>query len=170
MKKSILFLVFLGISTVLFAQESNHGKQIWAKSILNQDAPKIEVEKWLTDAPDTKGKLVLVDFWATWCGPCIKVIPKLNEWQKKYKDDLVIIGISDETEEKVLSMKEPILEYASAIDTKKTLSKALEIKGIPHVMLISPEGKVIWEGFPSLAEHELTEEVLQKLIAKYKQK
>lgn len=163
-------LALIGSSSFVMAQESNNGKQLWAKSILNEDAPKIEVEKWLTEAPDTQGKFVLVDFWATWCGPCIKVIPKLNEWQKKYKDDLVIIGISDETEEKVRGMKEPVLEYASAIDTKKTLSKQLEIKGIPHVMLISPQGKVIWEGFPSLEGHQLSEEVLVKLIEKYKQK
>ena len=170
MRKSFLLLAFIGVSHLLMAQESNHGKQLWAKSVLNETAPKIEYEKMLSAEPDFKNKFVLIDFWATWCGPCIQVIPKLNDWSKKYKDDLVILGISDETEEKVRSMKEPVIEYASAIDTKATLKKALEVKGIPHVMLISPQGKVIWEGFPSLSGHELTEEVLQNLIEKYRQK
>ena len=52
------------------------------------------VEKWLTDAPDLNGKFVLVDMWATWCGPCRRSIPHLNELYAKFKDRLVVIGLS----------------------------------------------------------------------------
>ena len=166
-KKSIITSIMILFVGFAFAQESNNDKKLWAKSILNQKAPQIAVEKWLSDQPRTEGKFILVDFWATWCGPCIRVIPKLNEWHKEFSDNLVIIGLSDEKEEVIQNKKEIKIDYFSAIDTKKTLNKELEVKGIPHCILIDPEGRGRWEGFPTLTGHELTKEVLKDLIAKY---
>ncbi|MDL2319871.1 TlpA family protein disulfide reductase [Alistipes sp. OttesenSCG-928-B03] len=170
MKKTLLFAAAMLVSLSAFAQESNNGKKLWAKSVLNEKAPILVVEKWLGDAPETEGKFVIVDFWATWCGPCKKAIPEMNEFSKKFKDDLVVIGLSDETEEQVKAMTSPVIEYYSAIDTQKRMSNALEVKGVPHVIVIDPEGIVRWEGFPTLQGHELTEEVIAGLIAKYKKK
>lgn len=95
-------------------------------------------------------------------------IPKLNEFAKQFKKNLIVIGISDESAEKVKQMKEPIIEYYSAIDTKATMKKALGVTGIPHVILIDPQGIVRWEGFPFLEGHELTADVIKNLIKKYK--
>ncbi|QES87328.1 TlpA family protein disulfide reductase [Rhizosphaericola mali] len=169
MQKAILILFSLfTITTVIHAQESNNGKQLWAKSYLNKKAPQLQVEKWLTAQPDTAGKFILVDFWATWCGPCRKFIPSLNEFQKKFKDHLVVMGISNESEEVVHKMKTPVIEYSEAIDPKDRTSKELEIQGIPHVLLIDPKGIVRWEGFPSLQGNKLTEQTIATLIEKYK--
>lgn len=168
MNRIIACLAFLLCCLAGTAQESNNGKQLWAKSFLNRKAPELKVEKWLTAQPDTRGKFVLIDFWATWCGPCRKAIPELNELQKQFKDRLVVIGISDEKEEKVKGMKEPAIAYSSAIDTQASMKKALEVKGIPHVILIDPQGIVRWEGFPLLEGHELTADVVKALIEKYK--
>lgn len=171
MKKLILSIIAVAISfNVSIAQESNNGKEIWAKSLLNQKAPKIEVEKWVGETPNMDGKFVLLEFWATWCGPCRKAIPKLNEMQKTFKDKLVIIGLTDEPYEMVADWLSPKIEYSSAVDTRKILKDQLAVVGVPHAILISPKGDVIWEGFPLLPGHELTVDVMKSLIEKYSSK
>jgi len=142
-------------------------KQMWAKSFLNQKAPELVVEQWLSDEPDTEGKFVLIDFWATWCGPCNKAIPELNKWYNKYKDQMVVVGLSDESEKRVSLMKEPVMEYFSAIDTQRRLKNTYQVRGIPHVVLMDPEGIVRWEGFPFLKGNELTDQVLEDIFSKY---
>ena len=142
-------------------------KNLYATNDLRgKKAPEFVVEKVLTDKPDREGKVVLVDFWATWCGPCRALIPELNEFQEKFKDDLVVIGVSDEPEGKVRGfLRNTKVTYTQAVDTKARMKKALGVKGIPHVMIISTDGIVRWQGFPGSAEDPLTEDVIRQIIA-----
>ncbi len=142
-------------------------KTIYAKSFINKPAPKFLVEEWLTEEPSRKGKMVLIDFWATWCGPCLQAIPELNRFQRTFPDRLVVIGISDETADEVRAHKGAKIHYAVAIDPKQRMYDELKIRGIPHMILIDPLGIVRWEGFPFLKGHELTEEVLDDLLDTY---
>ncbi len=145
-------------------------KQIWAESYLGKKAPALVVEKWLGNKPQTIGKFLLLDFWATWCGPCRRAIPELNEIHRQLGDRVTVIGISDESEEVVRKMKEPRIEYAVAIDTKARMKGKLQVTGIPHVILIDPSGVVRWEGFPLLESDPLTLKVVADIVAAYSPK
>jgi len=137
--------------------------KLHAKSFLDQPAPALQVEQWLSPEPDTAGKFVLVDFWATWCGPCRASIPHLNALADQFKDRLVVIGLSNETEAAVRKMTNPSIKYSVAIDTQRRTSSDVEVRGIPHTLLIDPKGIVRFEGHPS----SLNERTLASLLDKY---
>ena len=167
MNKALTLIIIL-FSINLFSQEVQ--KPLYAKSFIDQKAPDFYVTQWLSAKPEMKGKFVLIDFWATWCGPCRKAIPEMNNFSKVFKDELVVIGISSESEVVIKKMATPVIEYYSAIDSTRSMEKILEIKGIPHVILIDPEGYVRWQGFPLLPGFELTENVIKDILIKYSKK
>lgn len=136
--------------------------KIYARSVRGQVAPVFEFEKWLTPAPDTAGKFVLIDFWATWCGPCRRSIPELNDFQAKYGKQLVIIGISNESEDDVNKMTTPKIDYSVAIDTQSRSLRSLAVTGIPHCILIDPKGIVRYEGMPGYLDDAKLEHFLKK--------
>lgn len=142
-------------------------KQLFAKNDLrNKKAPALHVEKWISEKPELKDKVVLYDFWATWCGPCKRLIPELQSWQKKFEGDLVVVGISDEKEPTVRAFYDKQkISYPMAIDTKGKMKSVLKVEGIPHVMVVGSDGVVRWQGLPNSPEDTLTEEKLAQIIA-----
>ena len=64
-------------------------------------------------------------------------------------------------------MKNPKIQYYSAIDTKKRLKRIYQVKGIPHCVIINPNGIVVWEGWPQQQGFELTEQTIDNLIKNY---
>jgi cytochrome c biogenesis protein CcmG, thiol:disulfide interchange protein DsbE len=143
-------------------------KQLFATNDLRgKEAPPLHVESWVTgDAPDTKGKVVLIDFWATWCPPCRELIPELNELKKKFGDDLVVIGITNEPPEKVKSfMKTHPIEYNIGSDESDKMNSVIGIQGIPHALVITPDNIVRWQGLPNFGDDPLTADKIAKIIA-----
>jgi thiol-disulfide isomerase/thioredoxin len=121
------------------------------------------VDQWLTPPPMVDGKFVLVEFWTTWAEPCRKAVSHLNELQAKFKDQLVVIGLSNENEEDIRKMTSPHMDYSVGTDTQARTWNMIGVEGIPHVILIDPQNTVRFEGQPDY----LTEKGLTNLIARY---
>lgn len=93
-----------------------------------------------------KGKVVLLDFWASWCVPCIKSMPHLKELQAKYKDKgFEIIGISIDSKEDAWRKKvaELNLPWAQYLDTFREGSNKYLVTAIPHTVLLAADGSII---------------------------
>jgi len=117
--------------------------------MVGQKVPDLKLD-YIGNKPDVQGKPMILEFWATWCGPCKQSIPHLNQIHKKYKDKgLVILGVTDENEATVRGFTKKVpIDYASATDPGGKLSKDFGVQGIPHAVLVKKSGEIAWEGHP----------------------
>ena len=94
---------------------------------------------------DLKGKVVLVNFWATWCPPCRKEMPDLQALYDKYKDEgLVVLSISDEEAAKVNPfIAERKITYPVLLDPGRKVNGAYVVEGIPKTFVYDREGKLV---------------------------
>jgi thiol-disulfide isomerase/thioredoxin len=118
-------------------------------------APELQVGEWLNGRPDARGKVVVIDFWATWCPPCRASIPHLNKLADEFREDVVCIGLSNETPQRFaqgldrykLSMD--AFRYPVALDPSGKMQRAVRVSGIPHVIVMSTDWVVRWQGHPA---------------------
>lgn len=101
-------------------------------------------------ANGTENKLYFVDFWATWCGPCIHVSKYLKSLQMQYPDDFYIVSLTQENPEVVKKfMKKHRTGLAVAIDYEGEMFKKNNISSLPYGILYNALGKKLWEGHPA---------------------
>jgi len=94
---------------------------------------------------DFKGKYIVLDFWGTWCGSCIKGFPKLKEYYSKYKDKIEFIGIDcrDEIEPWRKAIAKYELEWTNLYSKDEVITANYGITGYPTKFLIDKEGKIV---------------------------
>lgn len=131
-------------------------------------APALHIAEWVKgDAVDTleEGSVYMVEFWATWCGPCIRGMPHLSELQKEYGDQgFQIIAVSSEdargnnldTVRDMVEQKGDVMSYTIAFDegrkTNDAWMRAANQRGIPASFLVDKQGNIAWIGHPMLAD------------------
>jgi thiol-disulfide isomerase/thioredoxin len=126
-------------------------------------APALKVEKWVKGEPVTEfqqGKVYVIEYWATWCGPCRAAMPHNSEVQKKFKDKgVTVIGMTSvdpnnslEAVEKMVKDKGDVMSYTVAWDserkTNEAYMKAAGQNGIPCAFVVDKQSKIAWIGHP----------------------
>jgi len=143
-------------------------------------APALKVAKWFKGTPVEKleaGKVYVVEFWATWCGPCRTTIPHLTELAHKHAGKATFIGVSvwerpkEQTNEAIFALVEPFvqemgdkMDYSVAADgIEKTMATtwmtAAEQGGIPCAFIVGRDGRIAWIGHPATMDKPLEDVV-----------
>ncbi len=136
---------------------------------LGKPAPPLSVEKIVQPAEGTnatwralRGKVVVLEFWATWCGPCVAAISHLNELADTFKDRPVqFIAVTDEPEALVRQFltRKPMRAWV-ALDTDRSMFQAYGVEGIPRTIVVDGRGVVVADTHPTMLNAEALENVL----------
>lgn len=111
--------------------------------------------------PGVRGKVVVIERWATWCPPCVASIPHINKLFEKYsdRDDFQIVGVTNETDQAKIRafMAEHDMRYPVAVDSKGVVGAGYPSSGIPNATIIGRNGRVFWNGHPMGMDAPLAE-------------
>ncbi len=177
--------ILLVAATCLLASLVSPAARAEATLGIGSKAPSIDIEHWLQDGKGffkpvkkfEKGKVYVVEFWATWCGPCVMSMPHLAELQNQYRGENVqIISVSDEEVEEVKeflarenkelkkTFEEITSAYSLTTDPDRSVYKdymeAANQQGIPTAFIVGKTAQVEWIGHPMEME-----EPLQQVVA-----
>ncbi len=133
-------------------------------------APPLRVREWLKGTPVSQlenGKIYLLEFWATWCRPCIAEMPHLSKLARKYRDKITVISVDifereTTTIQAIRAFVDSMgyrMDYNVAADDSNFMASAwinaLADPSIPHSFIINAEGKLAWTGHPSKLDEVL---------------
>ncbi|MBZ0202813.1 MAG: TlpA family protein disulfide reductase [Ignavibacteria bacterium] len=167
-RAALLLFALLNCFPFIFAQS---GTKVGDK------APNMTVEEWLKGDPVTSfesGKVYLVEFWGTWCGPCIANIPHLSAIQEKYSSkDLIVIGVAShefdgrEKLDKFMLKRGDEMKYRVASDTDLSMQNDWDGASgsnfrLPICFIVNKSGNIVFVGHP---EDEGLEGMIEKSVS-----
>ena len=123
------------------------------------------------DLASLKGKVVYLDFWASWCGPCKQSFPFMNELQSRFGADgfeVVAVNLDAKRGDADKFLAEVPARFTLAFDAKGDSARRFEVKSMPSSLLIGRDGKVVvaHKGFKESDRKELEERVAQLVVAR----
>jgi len=118
------------------------------------------------DLAQLRGKVVMINFWASWCGPCRKEMPILEQLNRQYRGKgLALVGVNVEPDSKAAMnwLKETPVSFPILFDTDSRVSKLYEVAGMPNTVIIDRKGVVryIHRGYQAGAENEYLNQIRQ---------
>ncbi len=128
-------------------------------------APTLRFTDWINAKNEKnilEGKPIVLEFWASWCGPCVKAFPHFNKLTEKYSDKISFIAVNAHESKEIIEnflIKQKLSSYA-ALDEDKYLYNALDIQTIPVTIIIDKNGMLRWRGIAT----DLTEEILDLFL------
>ena len=166
-------LVILGLILMM----AGHGQDLMKRrdSLVGTKVERLHITDFLLNTPaDTNfdGKFKVIEFWATWCRPCLKAVPHLNRLKQQFAaaDSLVFLSITNESPAKAATVFTRVkFETIVASDQTETSHRALGVKylgtmGLPVTILLDDRNTIIWQGNPQ----KLTARLIRKLLNREK--
>ena len=169
MKIIIKILIYLlSLSIISCSSESNNKdpdvtvtqKKITERNFLGE-FELIDLNNVMTNSSKWNGQYKLINFWATWCAPCRREIPLLNNTQKEYQDmSLQIIGIAvDVLDDVIAYSEETTFEYPVLVGEEEAIAIAenanIEFIGLPFTMLVDDQNEIIKTHLGEIKEHHI---------------
>lgn len=154
------------------------GEETPLSPLIGKKAPPIELtmlDETKFSLKEQKGKIVVLDFWATWCGPCIKAMPDVKKAVSAFPTEAVTFCAINQAESPPIILgflKNRQWENTPvALDFTMKVSNAYQVEGIPHTVVIDPDGNIAWmhSGYSETLKNDLFE-AIAVIMAKQAQK
>lgn len=125
------------------------------------------------DVPATRGKVVLLDFWASWCGPCKKSFPAIEELHRAYKGrGLTVLAVSVDEDAAAMKafLRQHAVTFSVARDAKHRLVEAVKVSAMPTSLLVDRRGVIrfVNSGFNGAKTEKLLRQQIEQLLGEGK--
>ena len=169
--RTLLLVFILALPNLLVAQLSLTQEQT---KMIGTTLQEISITDYIQNKPaDTNfnNKFKVLEFWATWCIPCLKAVPHLNKLSKKFENEnIVFLSFTYQKPDETIKTIERIkFETIVVSDQTKSIHQALKIENkgtmaLPRTVLIDDENRIVWYGSPE----KLTRKMIEKFLKKEK--
>lgn len=136
-------------------------RAVWNSSFIDTDGNEVRLS-------DYSGKVVMIDFWETWCGPCLQVFPAMDSLKSNYPDDFVILAVnlqgSDSPEDVQEFMDSKDYDFEYLLDNNEVGPEVIDL-GIPFKLYFDPEGYIVKAELGSSgieADYQKAEEIIRE--------
>ena len=162
LSKALLMITLISTCSVSLALEEGDKIPEFDIASIYENQPNISLK-------DLEGKTLFIDFWASWCAPCITSLPLYNEIYDKYQDqglEVIAVNVDNPIEDGLDFLLDTPLDFLIPQDPEGEISELFGVIGMPSSYLISPDGnvKLVHMGFRN-GDIDIIEEEIQKVLA-----